>query len=96
MKQHDFSLYIHIPWCIRKCPYCDFNSYQKTSELPEDEYIERLFADLEQDLSLVQGRTLSSIFFGGGTPSLFSPKSFETILNHVFEKVAHPKNIEIF
>ena len=95
MKQHDFSLYIHIPWCIKKCPYCDFNSYQKTSELPEADYIERLFEDLARDLPWVQGKTLSSIFFGGGTPSLFSPKSFESILSHVLDKIPHRNNIEI-
>lgn len=95
MKQHDFSLYIHIPWCIKKCPYCDFNSYQKTAILPETEYIECLFKDLAQDLPQVQGRILSSIFFGGGTPSLFSPKSFERILNHVSAKIPCRENLEI-
>ena len=68
------SLYVHIPWCVRKCPYCDFNSHEASGEIPEQAYIEALIADLKTDLSWVQGRKLHSIFFGGGTPSLFSGK----------------------
>ena len=66
------ALYIHIPWCVRKCPYCDFNSHAAGPSLPEDEYVDALLADLDADLGHVHGRQLSSIFFGGGTPSLFS------------------------
>ena len=66
------SLYIHIPWCVRKCPYCDFNSHTASPVLPEQEYVDALLADLDQDLPHVHGRELRSIFFGGGTPSLFS------------------------
>ena len=77
------SLYIHIPWCVKKCPYCDFNSYAVTSGIPEDDYIERLISDLKADLPLAQNRSLTSIFFGGGTPSLFSPQAFEKIINAV-------------
>lgn len=73
------SLYVHIPWCVRKCPYCDFNSH--TSEtIPEQAYVDALKRDLEHALPMVQGRTLQSVFFGGGTPSLFSPRAIETIL----------------
>jgi coproporphyrinogen III oxidase-like Fe-S oxidoreductase len=68
------SLYIHIPWCVRKCPYCDFNSHNAPQALPQDEYVEALLHDLDQDLPLAQGRPLKSIFFGGGTPSLFAPE----------------------
>jgi len=75
------TLYIHIPWCIRKCPYCDFNSYQKNGELPERLYIENLIEDLKKDLPLIQDRKLHSIFIGGGTPSLFSAKSLDTLLS---------------
>ncbi len=74
------SLYIHIPWCIRKCPYCDFNSHQAGNAMPEEAYVERLITDLEQELDDVQGRVLRSIFIGGGTPSLFAPKSLAKVL----------------
>jgi len=67
-----FSLYVHLPWCIRKCPYCDFNSYPLATLLPEKEYLEALSEDLAQELLQVPGRRIVSIFFGGGTPSLFS------------------------
>ena len=63
------ALYIHIPWCVKKCPYCDFNSHGQKSELPVADYIAALTRDLEQDLPLVWGRTISSVFFGGGTPA---------------------------
>lgn len=92
------ALYIHIPWCIKKCPYCDFNSYAKTDALPEDEYITALIKDLDQDLSLIQSksnRPLTSIFFGGGTPSLFSGKSIASILNAAEKRLAFAANIEI-
>ena len=65
------SLYVHIPWCVKKCPYCDFNSHTANNQLPEEEYLQALIQDLELELPYVQGRKLSSIFFGGGTPSLF-------------------------
>ncbi len=80
------SLYIHIPWCVKKCPYCDFNSYatdKEIKEIPEEAYIQMLLRDLEQDLPLVWGRRIKSIFFGGGTPSLFSPNGIEKILSYV-------------
>ncbi len=66
------ALYVHIPWCVRKCPYCDFNSHNRPQALPQAEYVDALIADLEQDLPLVWGRTVTSVFFGGGTPSLFA------------------------
>ncbi len=74
------SLYVHIPWCIRKCPYCDFNSHEKRGEVPEREYIDALVADLEASLPDVWGRSLHTIFIGGGTPSLFSPASIERLI----------------
>lgn len=77
------SLYIHIPWCIKKCPYCDFNSHNRPNQLPEDEYIDCLIKDLEMSLPLIWGRSIQSIFIGGGTPSLFSPKSIERLLQAV-------------
>ncbi|MFL9709828.1 radical SAM family heme chaperone HemW [Methylobacillus sp. Pita1] len=77
------SLYIHIPWCVRKCPYCDFNSHESRSEIPEAAYVDALVADLEQSVPRVWGRRMHSIFFGGGTPSLFSPEAIDRILSNV-------------
>ena len=77
------SLYIHIPWCVKKCPYCDFNSHQSRAEIPEKRYVAALIADLEQSVPRVYGRKIKSIFFGGGTPSLFSAESIDEILNAV-------------
>lgn len=77
------SLYIHIPWCVRKCPYCDFNSHETRNEIPEKSYVDALIADLEQSMPRIWGRTVRSIFFGGGTPSLFSPEAIDSILSSV-------------
>ena len=74
------GLYIHLPWCTRKCPYCDFNSHQAEA-IPEKEYIEALLNDLEQDLPLVWGRSIETIFIGGGTPSLFSAAAIENLMS---------------
>ncbi len=77
------SLYIHIPWCVRKCPYCDFNSHELKTEIPETEYVNALIADLEQATPNIWGRKIRSVFFGGGTPSLFSAESIARILSQV-------------
>ena len=74
------SLYVHIPWCVRKCPYCDFNSHEPAGALPEKEYVNRLMSDIEGVLSQVWGRRIASVFIGGGTPSLFSPDSIDALL----------------
>lgn len=89
------ALYIHIPWCVRKCPYCDFNSHAAGPSLPEEEYVDALLADLDQDLSHVHGRELTSIFFGGGTPSLFSAKALGRLLQGVQQRVPFAGDIEI-
>ncbi|PYC23529.1 YggW family oxidoreductase [Aquipseudomonas alcaligenes] len=89
------ALYIHIPWCVRKCPYCDFNSHAAGPSLPEEEYVDALLADLDQDLGHVHGRELTSIFFGGGTPSLFSAKALGRLLQGVQQRVPFAANIEI-
>ncbi len=89
------SLYIHIPWCVRKCPYCDFNSHNAPQALPQREYVDALLADLDQDLPLAQGRALQSIFFGGGTPSLFAPNNIARILDGVASRLAFAHDIEI-
>ncbi|CAG0976011.1 Heme chaperone HemW [Methylophilaceae bacterium] len=77
------SLYIHIPWCVKKCPYCDFNSHESRQEIPEQAYVDALIADLEQSVPKVWGRKIRSVFFGGGTPSLFSPEAIDRILSQV-------------
>lgn len=74
------SLYVHLPWCVRKCPYCDFNSHQGKGALPFDDYVDALLRDLDFDLPLVWGRTIQSVFFGGGTPSLFPPEAIDRFL----------------
>ena len=75
------SLYVHIPWCVRKCPYCDFNSHEAKADVPEKAYVEALLVDLEQELPSIWGRRVYSIFFGGGTPSLFSARSIDALLS---------------
>src|SRR2546426_11295487 len=89
------ALYVHIPWCVRKCPYCDFNSHERSGELPEREYVERLIADLEDCLASVWGRRVCSVFIGGGTPSLFSPGSIETLLSGVRARLPLEPGAEI-
>lgn len=89
------SLYVHIPWCVRKCPYCDFNSHQAAEEIPERAYVDALIDDLKSDLSWVQGRKLHSIFFGGGTPSLFSGRAIGEILTAVEHQIGFEEDIEI-
>ena len=89
------ALYIHIPWCVKKCPYCDFNSHGKKAELPVADYIAALTRDLEQDLPLVWGRSISSVFFGGGTPSLFSGTAIGDILSMANSRLRFAPNCEI-
>ena len=93
------SLYIHIPWCVQKCPYCDFNSHAQKGLIPEAEYIQHLLADLSQDLTVYQAaighRKIHSIFIGGGTPSLFSAESIAYLLKEVEKRIAFEPHIEI-
>ena len=94
------SLYIHVPWCVRKCPYCDFNSHGvgRDAHLPEVEYITALLADLDQDLQCLQGqpeRELQSIFIGGGTPSLLSGQAYQRLFDGIRERVALSEGCEI-
>ncbi|MDH5424843.1 MAG: radical SAM family heme chaperone HemW [Gammaproteobacteria bacterium] len=77
------SLYIHIPWCIKKCPYCDFNSHAAGDSIPEEQYIDALIRDINAELPHIWGRRISSIFFGGGTPSLFSASALDRLLSHI-------------
>ena len=89
------SLYVHLPWCVRKCPYCDFNSHGAKGELPFDDYVAALVRDLEHDLPLVWGRTVHSVFFGGGTPSLFPAAAIETILSAASARLRFAPDAEI-
>ena len=89
------SLYVHIPWCVRKCPYCDFNSHAAPELVPQTQYIDALLEDLQTDLAAVQGRALVSIFFGGGTPSLFAPEQIGRLLEGVRRHIGFDPNIEI-
>ena len=89
------SLYVHIPWCVRKCPYCDFNSHEAHGAFPEAEYVAALIADLEFALPQIWGRRVVSIFFGGGTPSLFSAHSIDTLLTAIRTRVTLLPDAEI-
>jgi len=77
------SLYVHIPWCIRKCPYCDFNSHEQKGDLPEDSYVDALLDDLAAEMPSVWGRTINTVFIGGGTPSLFSAKALDRLMSGI-------------
>ncbi|MGH8172836.1 MAG: radical SAM protein, partial [Rhodanobacteraceae bacterium] len=93
------SLYVHIPWCVKKCPYCDFNSHARDGALPVDAYIAALMADLDRDLrafgAALERREIVSIFFGGGTPSLFAPDAIARIRAGVSERLPLRNNLEI-
>jgi putative oxygen-independent coproporphyrinogen III oxidase len=89
------ALYAHLPWCVRKCPYCDFNSHERADALPEREYVDALLADLESMLPAVWGRRLRSIFIGGGTPSLFSPEAIDRLLAAIRARVPLEPGAEV-
>jgi putative oxygen-independent coproporphyrinogen III oxidase len=89
------ALYVHIPWCVRKCPYCDFNSHEKKDALPETAYVDKLIEDLEGLLPSVWGRRLTSVFIGGGTPSLFAPESIDRLLAAVRARLPLEPHAEI-
>ncbi|MEK8089990.1 radical SAM family heme chaperone HemW [Thermithiobacillus plumbiphilus] len=89
------SLYVHLPWCVRKCPYCDFNSHAADGDLPEADYVDALLADLERDLPLIWGRQVETIFFGGGTPSLFSPDALDQLLSGIRARLPLAPFVEV-
>jgi oxygen-independent coproporphyrinogen-3 oxidase len=89
------ALYIHIPWCVRKCPYCDFNSHEARGSLPERAYVDALLADLEQDLPRVWGRRIESMFIGGGTPSLLSAEALDRLLSGLRARLPLRPDLEI-
>jgi len=89
------ALYVHIPWCVRKCPYCDFNSHERSGALPEQAYVQKLTSDLEGLLPSVWGRRIVSVFIGGGTPSLFSPDSIDALLSAVRARIVLEPEAEV-
>lgn len=89
------ALYVHIPWCVQKCPYCDFNSHARSGTLPEQAYVEKLISDMEELLPSVWGRRMVSVFIGGGTPSLFSPEAIDTLLSAVRARLVLEPDAEI-
>lgn len=95
MNLPPLSLYIHIPWCLRKCPYCDFNSHAVQGEIDESGYVDALLTDLALELKLIGDRPLQSIFIGGGTPSLFSPRSIGRLLDGIADRLNQVKDMEI-
>jgi putative oxygen-independent coproporphyrinogen III oxidase len=95
VKTPPLALYAHFPWCVQKCPYCDFNSYTLREQLPEQRYLDALKRDLEVQAVDVEGRQLSSIFLGGGTPSLFSPAAIGSLIVHAREQLGFAADIEI-
>ncbi|WP_422409917.1 MULTISPECIES: radical SAM family heme chaperone HemW [unclassified Endozoicomonas] len=89
------SLYVHIPWCVKKCPYCDFNSHALSDGIPEEAYVNALLEDFDSEVSSLQGRALHTIFFGGGTPSLMSAKGFDRFLSELEKRIRFSPGIEI-
>ncbi|GAC1301675.1 MAG: radical SAM family heme chaperone HemW [Steroidobacteraceae bacterium] len=89
------ALYVHLPWCVRKCPYCDFNSHQMKSPRPDRAYIDSLLVDFDAELPLVADRRIETVFFGGGTPSLFPPEDFAYFLRAIRERIAFAHDAEI-
>ena len=89
------ALYVHLPWCLKKCPYCDFNSHENQGALPESRYLDALCADLESALPLVWGRRVHSVFIGGGTPSLFSPDGIDRLLSEIRARLVLAPGVEV-
>lgn len=89
------SLYLHVPWCVRKCPYCDFNSHALTGEIPEASYLRALLDDLDQDLPLVQQRPIQTVFIGGGTPSLMSADFYQALFQKLRQRLSFSDDAEI-
>ena len=94
-RDESLGLYVHFPWCVSKCPYCDFNSHGLRGPLPEDAYVDALMADLEWSASSWPGQTLSTVFFGGGTPSLMAPGLAEALVERVATRWSLDTDAEI-
>jgi putative oxygen-independent coproporphyrinogen III oxidase len=89
------AVYVHLPWCVRKCPYCDFNSHEPRGAMPQARYVQALLADLEAQLPAVWGRRIESLFIGGGTPSLFSPEALDDLLSGLRARLPLRPDLEI-
>ena len=95
MTDASLALYVHMPWCVRKCPYCDFNSHQLKSAQPDASYIDALIRDFEMEMPRLAGRRIDTVFFGGGTPSLFQPEDFARLLKALRARIAFGQAVEI-
>jgi oxygen-independent coproporphyrinogen-3 oxidase len=95
MMDASLALYVHMPWCVRKCPYCDFNSHQLKSAQPDAAYIDALIRDFEIEMPRLAGRRVDTVFFGGGTPSLFQPEEFARLLKALRARIAFAQDVEI-
>src|SRR6185503_15231790 len=95
MQLPPLALYVHMPWCVRKCPYCDFNSHVAPETIPQQQYVDALIEDLAIDAAAAQGRALVSVFFGGGTPSLFAPEQVGRFLEAARAQVPFAPDVEI-
>jgi putative oxygen-independent coproporphyrinogen III oxidase len=93
--ESSLALYVHMPWCVRKCPYCDFNSHQLKSATPDGSYIDALIRDFDLELPRLAGRRIDTVFFGGGTPSLFQPEDFSRLLGALRQRMAFADDVEI-
>src|SRR5271155_1797794 len=89
------ALYVHMPWCVRKCPYCDFNSHQLKAAAPDAAYVDALIRDFDLELPRVIGRRIDTVFFGGGTPSLFQPEDFSRLLGALRQRIAFAAGAEV-
>jgi putative oxygen-independent coproporphyrinogen III oxidase len=95
VTEASLALYVHMPWCVRKCPYCDFNSHQLKSAAPEASYIDALIRDFDLELPRLNGRRIDTVFFGGGTPSLFQPEDFSRLLAALRQRIAVAADAEV-
>jgi putative oxygen-independent coproporphyrinogen III oxidase len=95
MIEASLALYVHMPWCVRKCPYCDFNSHQLKSAQPDAAYIDALLRDFEIEAPRLEGRRIDTVFFGGGTPSLFQPEQFALLLRELRRRIEFANDVEI-
>jgi putative oxygen-independent coproporphyrinogen III oxidase len=95
VTEPSLALYVHMPWCVRKCPYCDFNSHQLKSAAPDTSYIDALILDFDSELPRSSGRRIDTVFFGGGTPSLFQPEDFSRLLGALRQRIAFADDVEI-
>ena len=95
MNLASLALYVHMPWCVRKCPYCDFNSHQLKSAQPDSAYVDALLRDFDLEAPRIKGRRIDTVFFGGGTPSLFSPEDFSRLLGALRSRIEFAADVEI-